>query len=49
MTTVMPKTKVQIDGWMACDFTSFPTVFQLYQDIGLKIMKSFMQWNPDLE
>ena len=28
------KTQKQVlkDGWMICDFTSFPTVFQLHQD-----------------
>ena len=28
-----------MDGWMACDFTSFLTVFQSYQDKGRIIMK----------
>ena len=28
-----------MDGWMSCNFTSFSTVFQLYQDIGWMIMK----------
>ena len=23
-----------MDGWMTCDFISFPTVFQSYQDDG---------------
>ena len=36
-------------GWRAegqtCDFTSFPTVFQLYQDNGRVIMKGWLQWN----
>ena len=28
-----------MDGWMICDFTSFSTVFQSYQDDGRMIMK----------
>ena len=35
-----------IDGWMTCDFTSFSTVFQSYQDDGRMIMKGCVQWNP---
>ena len=35
----------QIDGWMACDFTSFSTVFQSYQDDGKLIMKVCVQWS----
>ena len=31
---------------MTCDFTSFPTVFQSYQDGGRVIMKDSVQWNP---
>ena len=31
---------LEIDGWMACDFTSFSTVFQSYQDNGYMIMKA---------
>ena len=34
-----------IDGYMTCDFTSFSTVFQLYQDDGKLIMKGCVQWN----
>ena len=34
------------DGWMTCDFTSFSTVFQSYQDNGRMIMKDCVQWNP---
>ena len=34
------------DGWMVCDFTSFSTVFQSYQDDGQMIMKRCVQWNP---
>ena len=33
------------NGWMACDFTSFPTVFQSYQDDGMSIMKDCVQRN----
>ena len=35
-----------MDGWMTCDFTSFLTVFQLYQENRWVIMISFVQWNP---
>ena len=31
---------------MICDFTSFSTVFQSYQDDGRMIMKDCVQWNP---
>ena len=31
---------------MPCDFTSFSTVFQSYQDKGRIIMKGCVQWNP---
>ena len=34
------------DGWMICDFTSFSTVLQSYQDDGRMIMKGCVQWNP---
>ena len=34
-----------MDGWMTCDFTSFSTVFQSYQDGGRLIMKGCVQWN----
>ena len=34
------------DGWMICNFTSFLTVFQLYQDDERLIMKGCVQWNP---
>ena len=34
-----------MDGWMTCDFTSFSTVFQSYQDDGRLIMKGCVQWN----
>ena len=30
---------------MTCDFTSFPTVYQSYQDNGKMIMKGCVQWN----
>ena len=30
-------------GWMTCDFTSFSTVFQSYQDDGRLIMKDCVQ------
>ena len=31
---------------MTCDFTSFSTVFQSYQDDGQLIIKGCVQWNP---
>ena len=34
------------DGWMTCDFTSFSTVFQSYQDNRQMIMKICVQWIP---
>ena len=36
---------IYIDGWMTCDFTSFLTVFQSYQDDDWMIMKGCVQWN----
>ena len=35
----------RMDGWMNCDFTSFSTVFQSYQDDGRLIMKECVQWS----
>ena len=35
-----------MDGWMDSDFTSFSTVFHLYQDDGWMIMRGCVQWNP---
>ena len=32
-----------MDGWMSCDFASFATVFQSYQDDGWVIMKGCVQ------
>ena len=32
-------------GWMTCNFTSFLTVFQSYQDNGRVIINDRMQWN----
>ena len=34
-----------MDGWMACDFMSFSTVFQSYQDGGRLIMNGCVQWS----
>ena len=34
-----------MDGWMPCDFTSFLTVIQSYQDDVWMIMKGCVQWN----
>ena len=39
------KLSVWADGWMTCEFTSFSTVFQSYQDDGSLIMKGCVQWN----
>ena len=39
------KDKAVMDGWMTCDFTSFLTVFQSYQDDVWMIMKGCVQWN----
>ena len=36
---------VDDDGWMTCDFTSFLTVFQSYQDDVGMIMRGCVQWN----
>ena len=36
----------RMDAWVTCDFTSFSTVFQSYQDDGRMIMKGCVQWNP---
>ena len=35
----------KMDGQVTCDFTSFPTVFQSYQDDRQVVMKGFVQWN----
>ena len=35
----------KMDGWMTCNFTSFLTVFQSYQDDVWMIMKGCVQWN----
>ena len=40
------KCDFKMDGWMTCDFVSFQTVFQSYQDDGPMIMKGCVQWNP---
>ena len=34
-----------MDGWMTCEFTSFSTVFQSYQNDARLIMKGCVQWN----
>ena len=36
---------IKIDGQVTCNFTSFSTVFQSYQDDRQVIMKGFVQWN----
>ena len=35
-----------MDRWMTCDFTSFSTIIQSYQDDGQMIMKGWVQWSP---
>ena len=35
---------IGIDGWMTCDFTSFLTVFQSYQDDVWMIMKGCLRF-----
>ena len=42
----MQKLEPVKDGWMTCEFTSFSTVFQSYQDDEWMIMKGCVQWNP---
>ena len=42
---VEPAVCFSTDGWMTCDFTSFLTVFQSYQDDFWMIMKGCVQWN----
>ena len=46
---IVYRTRVSIihtfDGWMTCDFTSFLTVFQSYQDDDWMIIKGCVQWN----
>ena len=37
---------ISLDGWMTCEFTSFSTVFQSYQDGVRVIMNGCVQWNP---
>ena len=37
---------MKVDEWMTCDFTSFSTVFQSYQDDRRMVMKGCVQWNP---
>ena len=34
-----------MNGWMTCDFKSFLTVFQSYQDDVWMMMKGCVQWN----
>ena len=51
MVTRMKITKVgpvraQMARWMTCDFTSFSTVFQSYQDDGRVTRKGYVHWNP---
>ena len=35
-----------MDEWIICNFMSFSTVFQSYQDDGQMRMKGCEQWNP---
>ena len=34
----------KVDGWMNCNFMSFSTVFQSYQDKGIFILKGCVPW-----
>ena len=36
---------VGMDGWMTCEFMSFSTVYQSYQDDERLIMKGCVQWS----
>ena len=36
---------LELYGWMTCDFASFLTVFQSYQDDIRMTMKGCVQWN----
>ena len=38
--------ETKMSGWMICDFRSFSTVFQSYQDDERLKIKSCVQWNP---
>ena len=40
--------KMMMDGWMTCGFTSFSTVFQSYQGDWLRIIKGLVQWKTRL-
>ena len=40
------KKAVSKDAWMTCDFTSFSTAFQSYQDDERLMMKGCVQLNP---
>ena len=45
---VCNRVKVQLkwmDGWMTCNFASFSTVFQSYQDNERSVMKGCVQWS----
>ena len=44
-TTVLQSVFDGMDGWTTCDFTSFLTVFQSYQDDVRMMMKGCVQWN----
>ena len=37
--------KSSLVGWLTCDFTSFLTAFQSYQNDVRMIMKGCVQWN----
>ena len=37
--------EAEMNGWLICNFTSFSTVFQSYQDDRRLIMKGCVQWN----
>ena len=37
--------KQWMDGWKSCNFMSFSTIFQSYQEDEMFIMKCCVQWN----
>ena len=43
--TVSARAPDKMDGWMTCNFMSFLTVLQSYQDDVWMIMKGCVQWN----
>ena len=44
-TVIYFSTDQMMEGRMTCDFTSYSTVFQSYQDDEMLIMKGCVQWS----